>query len=82
MGEGAAGGRRARRLGHVDLAGAGALGLGDNRGVGQYPDAAHFGRARHPPGLPNFANDAAAATGGVRVGGMYRNGSALMVRVS
>ena len=33
-------------------------------------------------GLPNFANDAAAATGGVRVGGMYRNGSVLMVRVS
>ena len=33
-------------------------------------------------GLPNFANDAAAATGGVPVGGMYRNGSVLMVRVS
>ena len=33
-------------------------------------------------GLPSCANDAAAATGGVRVGGMYRNGSVLMVRVS
>ena len=33
-------------------------------------------------GLQNFANDAAAAAGGVKVGGMYRNGSALMVRVS
>ncbi len=33
-------------------------------------------------GLPNFANDTAAAAGGVKVGGMYRNGSAIMVRVS
>ena len=33
-------------------------------------------------GLPNFSNDTAAATGGVPVGGMYRNGSVLMVRVS
>ncbi|WP_434513772.1 hypothetical protein AB6Q56_14420 [Dechloromonas sp. ARDL1] len=33
-------------------------------------------------GLQNFANDAAAATGGVKIGGMYRNGSVLMVRVS
>jgi hypothetical protein len=32
--------------------------------------------------LGNYANDAAAAAGGVAVGGMYRNGSALMVRVS
>lgn len=30
----------------------------------------------------NYANDAAAATGGVPIGGVYRNGSALMVRVS
>lgn len=33
-------------------------------------------------GLANYANDTAAATGGVPVGGMYRNGSVLMVRVS
>lgn len=32
--------------------------------------------------LPNYANDAAAAAGGVAVGAMYRNGSVLMVRVS
>ena len=32
--------------------------------------------------LGNYANDAAAATGGVQIGSMYRNGSALMVRVS
>jgi hypothetical protein len=32
--------------------------------------------------LPNHANDAAAASGGVTVGGLYRNGSVLMVRVS
>lgn len=33
-------------------------------------------------GLGNYANDVAAAAGGVAVGGMYRNGSVLMVRVS
>lgn len=32
--------------------------------------------------LPNAANDAAAAALGVPVGGLYRNGSALHVRVS
>lgn len=31
--------------------------------------------------LGNYANDAAAAAGGVPVGKMYRNGSVLMVRV-
>jgi hypothetical protein len=30
----------------------------------------------------NYANDAAAATGGVPVGGLYRNASQLMVRVT
>jgi hypothetical protein len=33
-------------------------------------------------GLGDFADDAAAATGGVPVGGVYRTGSALKVRVS
>lgn len=33
-------------------------------------------------GLGNYANDAAAAAGGVAIGEMYRNGSVLMVRVS
>ena len=28
----------------------------------------------------NYANDSAAATGGVPIGGLYRNGSVLMVR--
>ena len=32
--------------------------------------------------LGNYASDVAAAAGGVVVGGMYRNGSVLMVRVS
>lgn len=32
--------------------------------------------------LPNYANDAAAAVGGVAVGGFYRNGSVFMVRVA
>lgn len=34
------------------------------------------------PQLANFANDAAAAAGGVPIGSMYRNGSILMVRVA
>lgn len=33
------------------------------------------------PALVNAANDAAAAGAGVPIGGMYRNGSVLMVRV-
>jgi len=32
--------------------------------------------------LQNFADDAAAAVGGIVVGGLYRTGSAVMVRVS
>jgi len=32
--------------------------------------------------LGNYANDAAATSGGVAVGGMYRNGSVLMIRVA
>jgi hypothetical protein len=32
--------------------------------------------------LGDFANDAAAAAGGVAVGALYRNGSVVMVRVS
>ena len=31
--------------------------------------------------MPNYANDAAAAVGGVAVGGLYRNGSIIQVRV-
>jgi|SRR5215472_779231 len=34
------------------------------------------------PGTASYANDAAAATGGVAVGQLYRNGSAVMVRVT
>ncbi len=33
-------------------------------------------------GLGNYANDAAAAAGGVPIEGLYRNGSVLMVRVT
>ena len=32
-------------------------------------------------GLGNYANDAAAAAGGVAVGSLYRNGSVIQVRV-
>jgi hypothetical protein len=30
----------------------------------------------------NFANDAAAAAGGIPVGGIYRNGSVVQIRVA
>ena len=33
-------------------------------------------------GLGNYANDAAAATGGVAIGSLYRNGSVIQVRVA
>lgn len=33
-------------------------------------------------GVDNYANDSAAASGGVPVGGMYRNGSVLQIRVT
>lgn len=32
--------------------------------------------------LGNYANDAAAAAGGVAIGGQYRNGSVIQVRVA
>lgn len=32
--------------------------------------------------LPNYADDTAAASGGIPVGGMYRNGSVIQIRVS
>lgn len=32
--------------------------------------------------LPSYANDAAAQAGGVPVGGLYRNASAVQIRVS
>lgn len=32
--------------------------------------------------LANYVNDAAAASGGVLVGGLYRNGSVIQVRVA
>jgi hypothetical protein len=37
--------------------------------------------ANNQAGLPDAANDAAAAALGVPVGGNYRSGSAIMVRV-
>jgi hypothetical protein len=35
-----------------------------------------------PSDVPNYANDTAAAAGGVPVGGLYRNGSVIQIRVS
>jgi hypothetical protein len=37
---------------------------------------------RIPTPLANFVNDAAAASGGIAVGRMYRNGSVVMIRVT
>lgn len=34
------------------------------------------------PQLVNYANDAAAAVGGVPIGSMYRNGSVIMIRTA
>jgi hypothetical protein len=34
------------------------------------------------PALQNFANDAAAALGGIPIGFLYRNGSIVQVRVT
>lgn len=38
--------------------------------------------AENTGGLVNAANDAAAATAGVQINGLYRNGSAVMMRVN
>ena len=35
-----------------------------------------------PSDVPNYATDAAAAAGGVLVGGLYRNGSVIQIRVT
>ena len=35
-----------------------------------------------PGVIPNFLNDAAAGAGGVPIGGIYRNGSVVMIRVA
>lgn len=32
--------------------------------------------------LSNYADDTAAAAGGIKIGGLYRNGSVVMVRVA
>ncbi len=44
--------------------------------IGQTPSGANLA------GSPSYANDAAAAAGGVPVGGFYRNGSVVQVRVT
>jgi len=41
-----------------------------------------IGEGLQLPALGNYVDDAAAATGGVPVGGVYRTGSALKIRVS
>lgn len=46
------------------------------------PDSGDLISSRKVTTLGNFASDAAASAGGVPVGGLYRNGSVLMVRVA
>lgn len=46
--------------------------------TGQWPDSQQVQGQL----LGNYANDAAAAAGGVQVGGLYRNGSVVQVRVT
>ncbi|MCW2405027.1 hypothetical protein M2336_001656 [Sphingobium sp. B1D7B] len=57
---------------------------GTTGGFGVYNVAGTAFRVGYNSGvaLPNFSNDAAAASGGTAIGGWYRNGSALMVRQS
>jgi hypothetical protein len=50
--------------------------------VGNASFSARNDRQLFMPALQNFANDSAAATGGIPVGGLYRNGSVVQVRVS
>lgn len=54
------------------------------RGLNAFFGAAIFPTSQPaaPPGLVNAANDAAAATAGVPIGGFYRNGSVVMIRVT
>ena len=61
--------------------GVGALG-GDLSGSLPNPNVVSILHVVGANALGNFANDAAAATGGVIVGALYRNGSILMVRVT
>jgi len=43
--------------------------------IGQTPSGENLAAS------PSYANDAAAAAGGVQIGGFYRNGSVVQVRV-
>lgn len=54
------------------------IAFGDNQVAYQY-DGSHY---LMPQGLSNYANDVAAAAGGIPVNGMYRSGSVVMIRVS
>lgn len=42
----------------------------------------NYGPARFPDGLTNAADDSAAATAGVQIGQLYRNGSAVQIRLA
>lgn len=55
--------------------------MGDAVNVGTPADGTVTPAKTNFSGLGNYANDAAAATGGVAVGGLYRNGSVIQIRV-
>ena len=56
--------------------------MGDALNVGTPSDGTVTPPKVNFSGLSNYANDAAAASGGIAVGGLYRNGSVVQVRVS
>jgi len=73
--------------GDVRIFGADAKGTGNNKGgdvtlAGGVPTGTGVTGKIIITGLTDAANDAAAATAGVPVNGLYRNGSVMMVRIA
>ena len=56
--------------------------MGDALNVGTPSDGTVTPSKINFTGLGNYANDTAAASGGIAVGGLYRNGSIIQIRVS
>ena len=56
--------------------------MGDTLNLGTPSDGTVTPAKINFSSLGNYANDAAAAVGGVAVGGLYRNGSVIQIRVT
>lgn len=56
--------------------------MGDTLDIGAPSDSTVTPSKINFTSLGNYANDAAAASGGVAVGGLYRNGSVIQIRVT